>query len=184
MNAKDEINITWKDLVKSSAVANPTAPAPTTQVTGKYVGKNNPFNMRHYFQGWLGEDVSGLNRGDMLNFSSQYYGWRAGARNARNILGKLKASGKVPSIRNFTPIISPAKGDYMKKENDVPRHMKNISDLSLIGIDDAIDPDNDTQFFKFLTGLSMAESGTEALKGMKSKDILRAIRSGRTSVKK
>lgn len=178
------MGIQWRDFVKSSAAAKPMVPAAPTQVTGKYGGRNNPFNMRHYYQGWLGEDVAGLNRGDMLNFSSPYYGWRAGARNARNILMRLKAQGKVPSIRNFTPIISPAKGDYMKKENDVPKHMKNISDLSLIGIDDAINPDDDTQFFKFLTGLSMAESGSCALKGMKSKDILKAIRSGRTSVKK
>lgn len=71
----------------------------------------------------------------------------------------------------------------MKKENDVPKHMKNISDLSLIGIDDAIDPDNDTQFFKFLTGLAMAESGSGSLKGMKSRDILRAMKSGRKSIK-
>lgn len=174
----------WKDFIKHSAAANPKATAQTAPAPEKVVGQNNPFNLRHYFQKWQGENSSGLGKGDMLNFSSQYYGWRAGARNARNILRKLEAQGITPSIWNFTPVYSPAKGDYAKNENNVNQHMNNISKLSVLGLDDAIDPDNDTQFFKFLTGLAMAESGPDALKGMKADDILKAIRAGRRSVKK
>ena len=178
------MEVEWKDFVKcSQANQNAVAAQPSVK-TVKQTGKNNPFNMRHYLQGWLGEDSSGLGKGDMLNFSSPYYGWRAGARNARNILLRLKESGKTPTIRNFTPIYSPKNGDFKKNENNVKRHMKNISSLSRIGLDDEINPDDETQLFKFLTGLAMSESGFGSLNGMKAKDILRAIRSGKKSVKK
>lgn len=103
------MKVEWKDFVKKAAGAKTLPASSAAPVSGKHVGRNNPYNMRHYSQGWLGEDSAGLNKGDMLNFSSQYYGWRAGSRLARNILTKLKAEGKVPSIRNFTPIFSPAK---------------------------------------------------------------------------
>ena len=112
----------------------------------------------------------------MLNFKNNFYGFRAGSRNARNILLKLKGQGKVPSIRNFTPIFSP------RTENDTDKHMSNISKLSRIGLDDAINPDDDTQFFKFLTGLAIAESGMKSLKGVNQKTIMDAIKSGRKSL--
>lgn len=176
------MKVSWKDFVKCANLGKISA-SNTATVPAKVTGKNNDFNLRHYYQGWLGEDTNGLNRGDMLNFTSKKLGWRAGARNARNMLMKLKAGGKVPSIRNFAPLYSPAKGDFSNNENNTARHMKNISKLSVIGLDDPINPDDESQFFKFLTGLAMSESGSGALKGMTYNDIMNAIRSGRKSVK-
>lgn len=178
---RKEMSADWNDFAKSasSSTQRPSVPAARAKTTGK----NNVFNLRHYRQNWLGEETEGLGRGDMLNFTSKKLGWRAGSRNARNLLDKIKASGKSPSIRNFTPLYSPAKGDFSRRENDVARHMGNISKLSVLGLDDPINPDDDTQFFKFLTGLAMAESGKDSLKGMTFNEIMDAIKSGRRSVK-
>ncbi len=76
-------------------------------------GENNPFNMRHYHQKWLGEDSAGRSKGDMLNFKDLWHGFRAGSRNAANLMSKLKD----PTIGNFGPKYSP------KHENDTAKHM-------------------------------------------------------------
>lgn len=167
----------------AKATAPPKAPAPSGAPrvstvapkanVGTYGGVNNMFNMRNYSQGWLGEDVKGLSRGQMLNFNSPWHGFRAGSRNAMNILKSLQK----PTIRNFTPIFSP------KVENDVDKHMSNISKLSGIGPDDVLDTSNNEQMFRFLTGLAMAESGNKALQGLTAKRILEAISDARTSRK-
>lgn len=157
----------------SCIVKTALAKAPALPKASAPSGVNNMFNMRNYFQGWLGEDVKGLSRGQMLNFNSPWYGFRAGSRNAMNILRSLKK----PTIRNFTPIFSP------KVENDVDKHMSNISKLSGIGLDDVLDTGNNEQMFRFLTGLAMAESGNKALQGLTAKRILEAISDARVSRK-
>lgn len=182
MDVLGEINYIVKTAF-AKAPAPPNAPAPSgaSRVAtvapranvGAYGGVNNMFNMRNYFQGWLGEDVKGLSRGQMLNFNSPWHGFRAGARNAMNILKNLQK----PTIRSFTPIFSP------KVENDVDKHMSNISKLSGIGLDDVLDASNNEQMFRFLTGLAMAESGNKALQGLTSRRILEAISDARTSRK-
>lgn len=134
-------------------------------------GRNNPFNMRHYNQGWLGEETAGLNRGDFLSFRDLWHGVRAGSRNASNLMSRLKS----PTLRNFVPVYSP------KHENNVKKHMSTISKGSAIGADETIDPNNSEQWIRFLKGLAVAESGKDALKGLTDDQIREAVESGRTS---
>lgn len=134
-------------------------------------GVNNPFNMRHYNQKWLGEDSAGIPRGEMLSFKDLFHGVRAGSRNAANLMAKLET----PTIRSFVPIYSP---DH---ENDTQTHMGNISRASGIGPDDVIDPNDDAKWIKFLKGLATAESGKGSLKGLSEDQILKAVQSSRVS---
>lgn len=134
-------------------------------------GVNNPFNMRHYHQKWLGEDSAGLSKGEMLNFKDLWHGFRAGSRNAANLMGKLDD----PTISNFGPIYSPA------HENDTAQHMSNISKITGIGLDERIDPNDNAMWLKFLKGLARAESGDKALKGLTEEQMMKAIESGRSS---
>ena len=175
------MNTSWKDFVKeSAAVVAPqpkSVPVKTVSVyTGKYGGKNNMFNMRHYKQKWLGEVIDGLNTGDMIGFKTPWHGFRAGSRNVRMLMQRLAAQGKKKTIRNFTPVFSP------KVENDVDTHMNNISKYSGLGIDDVVDIDSDDQMYKLLTGLAKAESGNNALMGLDKTKILEAIKSSRKSL--
>ncbi len=147
-----------------------------TRNVGAYGGVNNMFNMRHYNQKWLGEITTGLNKGDMLGFETPWHGFRAGSRNVRRIMDRLVSQRKKRTIRNFTPIFSP------EIENDVKRHMGNISSFSGIGLDDEIDVNNNDQMYKLLTGLARAESGKSSLNGLSRDRIMDAIRSSKKSM--
>lgn len=177
---------TWKDFVKSAGLAVPSAekraqaaikpraganPVPTPAPSDAEMRANNIFNMRNYNQGWKGEVTTGLKRGDRLKFKTKQDATRAGARLVMNLLNKRTPN---KTIRELIPIFSPP------NENNTNQHMMNVARNSGIGLDTALNTNDDNQMFRILTGLAMSET-PGALKGLSQKDILQAIRDARTS---
>lgn len=134
----------------ATAPAVPVAPATSALTRGAYPGaNNNPGNMRHYNQGWLGERSQGLNQGDFLRFDNPQNGLRAASRLLMRTLGRSAN----PTIADIVPIYSPT------NENDVATHTANISRISGLGENQRLDVDDTGQMVDLLHGVVGAESG-------------------------
>lgn len=130
--------------------AVPAATATPAQARGAYPGvNNNPGNMRHYDQGWLGERSQGLNQGDFLRFDNPQNGLRAASRLLMRTLGRSAN----PTIADIVPIYSPT------NENDVATHTANISRISGLDENQRLDVNNTGQMVDLLHGVVGAESG-------------------------
>lgn len=140
---------------------------------GDYPGRrNNPGNMRHYNQNWLGERSAGLNQGDFLNFDSPTNGLRAAARLLRGSLGRSAQ----PTIASVVPIYSPT------NENDVATHTANISRISGLGANQRLDVDNVGQMVDLLRGVVGAESGQPSWDWFTPQEQTNAVLRARTSL--
>ena len=132
---------------------------------------NNPGNMRFYNVGWLGEQPTGIARGQFTRFDTPQHGLRAAARNAMNIGARQPQF----TIDSFVPIYSPG------TENNTDRHAQNISDVSGIARDTVLDSDDTGQMVDFLRGLIQAESGANTASWFTPTEYTNAVTSARTS---
>lgn len=155
------------------ADAPATDPAPTPEpARGEYPGaNNNPGNMRHYRQGWLGERSQGLNQGDFLHFDTPTNGLRAASRLLMNTLGRSAN----PTIADIVPIYSPT------NENDVATHTDNISRISGIDANQRLDTDDTGQMVDLLHGVVGAESGQPNWEWFTPQEQTNAVIRARTS---
>ena len=150
----------------------PAAPSTPAQARGTYPGaNNNPGNMRHYNQGWLGERSHGLNEGDFLRFDNPQNGLRAASR---LLMRTLRRSAN-PTIADIVPIYSPT------NENDVATHTANISRISGLGANQRLDVDNTGQMVDLLHGVVGAESSQPNWNWFTPQEQTNAVLRARTS---
>lgn len=158
--------------VPAPSPARPAAPATPTQARGAYPGaNNNPGNMRHYNQGWLGEQSQGLNQGDFLRFDNPQNGLRAASR---LLMRTLRRSAN-PTIADIVPIYSPT------NENDVATHTVNISRISGLGENQRLDVENTGQMVDLLHGVVGAESSQPNWRWFTPQEQTNAVLRARTS---
>lgn len=142
-------------------------------VRGDYPGRrNNPFNMRFFNVGWLGELANGLRNGDFTRFDTAQNGLRGGIRYAirmpeRGVVDNL-------TIRNYVHNAAPASDG-----NDEEQHAANIARISGLGVDDVLDTSDDGTMVDFARGVTQAESGADAANWYTPQEYTNAVQQAR-----
>ena len=151
----------------STGVQTVMAKAAQSVPRGAYPGSlNNPGNMRDYGIKWKGAVKPGSRYGRFIQFDTPQNGARAVSRN----LTTLGTKRGIPfTIRDVMSKYSP------KTENNLARHVKNISAISNLPPDKVLDPKNTGQMVDLLRGVIGAESGQRTLNWFRPVELTNAV---------